>query len=123
MILFVDDQAILVNSKYSMYKRIILLDGFVFSKSQLTHALQQYSSIRDDATERLCHQGVFLRKNVFARKTSSNDVEYLEGYIKVAPPMNGAESAVEQMIQFTTMLSQYDISIEEYIQSFFGKID
>ena len=121
IILFVDDQAVLINSRHSMYKRLILLDGFVFSKSQMTHALQHYSSIRDEAIERLCHQGFFLRKKVFAKKTFNDNVEYLEGYIKVVPPGNDVGSDIEEMIQFATMLSQYDISIEEYIQSFFGK--
>ena len=60
--------AILADQNHPIYKRIILLDGFIFSKSDFTHALQRYSSLRDHVIEKLCHEGIYLKEPLFAKK-------------------------------------------------------
>lgn len=116
--LSLDEQILIANSKHPAFKRLILLDGFVFSRSQFTHALQQYSSARDKIIEILCHQGIFLKKDVFAKKTSNDSIDYLEGFVKFAPSISDSGSGIEQLVEFGKVLAQYDITIEEYIQSF-----
>ena len=118
---FLDDQAVLADWKHPVFKRIILLEGFVFSKSQFTHALQQYSSIRDQIITILCDQGVFIKIDVFAKKNSSENVDYLEGFVKIAPMISNNGSGIEQIIHFGKMLAQHDVTIEEYVQSFIDK--
>ncbi|CAF4896077.1 unnamed protein product, partial [Rotaria sp. Silwood1] len=113
---------ILANCKHPIYKRLILLDGIVFSKTDLTHAVQQFADLRDGAIEKLCQDGIFIRREVFAKRSSSGDVEYLEGYIKCSPvDSNDTSSNIEEYIHFADLLATYDITTEEYIDSFNGK--
>ncbi|CAF3818154.1 unnamed protein product [Rotaria sp. Silwood1] len=117
-----DIENILANCKHPIYKRLILLDGIVFSKTDLTHAVQQFADLRDDAIEKLCQDGIFIRREVFAKRSSSGDVEYLEGYIKCSPvDSNDTSSNIEEYIHFADLLATYDITTEEYIDSFNGK--
>ncbi|CAF3956652.1 unnamed protein product [Rotaria sordida] len=117
-----DIENILANCKHPIYKRLILLDGIVFSKTYLTHAVQQFADLRDGAIEKLCQVGIFIRREVFAKRSSSGDVEYLEGYIKYSPvDSNDTSFNIEEYIHFANLLATYDITTEEYIDSFNGK--
>lgn len=107
--------------KHPVYKQLILLEGFFFNKSQFTHVLQQHASIRDQIVTKLCDDGIFIRHDIFAKKTSNERIHYLEGFVKVAPVMGGNPSNIEQTILFCEVLAQYDVMIEEYLQSFTEK--
>ena len=114
--------ATLANGTHPVYKRIILLNGLVFSKSDFTHAAQQYSSLRDDVIAKLCEQGIFIKQDVFAKKMSTGTIEYLEGYIKHVPSVNdNAFSTIEESVSFGGLLAHYDITVEQYLKSFTKK--
>lgn len=67
----------------------------------------------------MCKEGVFIKGEVFAKKTSTGNIEYLEGYIKRSPVMEDNVSLnVEDCINFGNILAKYGISLEEYIDSF-----
>lgn len=121
LFLLIDAQSVLSNCEHPIYKRLLLLDGFVFSKSQLTHAVQQYPSFRDHVLEKLCDERIFLKYEVFAKQTSNGGIEYLDGFIKASPVVTGIRSSIEEVLDFGNLLAQYDLSIEEYIRSFTAK--
>jgi hypothetical protein len=118
----IDAETILVNRNHPIYKRLILLSGVVFSKTEFTHAVQQFPNLRDRAIENLCQESVFIKHDVFAKKTLGGHIEFLEGYIKRRPiiddntPLN-----IEDCINFGNLLATYDITVEEYINSFNNK--
>lgn len=93
----------------------------MFSKSQLTHAVQQYPSIRDPVIEKLCNERIFIKYEVFAKQTSNGSIEYLDGYIKASPVVTSIRSSIEEVLDFGNLLAQYNLSVEEYIRSFTGK--
>ncbi|CAF4458914.1 unnamed protein product [Rotaria socialis] len=114
-----DAESILFNHNHPVYKRLILLDGIVFSKTDFSHALQQFPNLRDNAIEKLCKEGVFIKGDVFAKKTSTGIIEHLQRYVKRSPAIDGNGSLnVEDYINFGNILAKYEISIEEYINSF-----
>lgn len=99
-----------------------MLNGVVFSKSDFTHALQQYSDIRDCVVEKLCKERFFIKGEFFAKRRSSGTIEYLEGYVKHCPPLDeDSLMNVDEYIGFGNMLAAYDLSLEEYIASFYHK--
>ena len=115
----IDVENILVNYKHPIYKRLILLHGVVFSKTDLTHAAQQFSNLRDRAIEKLVEQKLFIKDEMFAKRNSSGNVEYLDGYIKRSPvDSNDMSSNIEECIDFANVLALYEITTEEYIDSF-----
>ncbi|CAF4127646.1 unnamed protein product, partial [Adineta steineri] len=117
-----DIQSVLTNCKHPIYKRLILLDGMVFSKSDLTHAVQQFSNLRDIVIQKLITEKIFKNEDVFAKRTASGDIEYLVGYIKHSPVHdNDISSNIHQCIRFANVLAGYDITMEEYVNSFHGK--
>ena len=60
-----------------------------------------------------------MKHNVFAKKSSTGDIEYLEGYIKRGPAIDdGTPSSAKDCIHFGNLLATYDITLEEYIASF-----
>ena len=98
------------------------MDGIVFSKTDFTHALQQFSTLRDDAVEKLCQEGIFIKDDVFAKQTSAGITEYLDGYIKCGLALNdGTTDDIEDSVNFGDKLSTYEITLEEYINSFNNK--
>lgn len=107
---------ILADRNHPIYKRLILLNGFVFSKSDLAHALQQYSLIRDYAIDKLCDEGIFSKEPIFAKTNSNGIVEHLEGFIKCSPTNNN--DSIEDNIRFANMLATYNITLEDYIAYF-----
>jgi hypothetical protein len=119
---FIDAETILSDHNHPIYKRLILLSGIVFSKTDFTHALQQFTDLRDHAIEKLCTEGIFNKQDVFAKKTSAGNIELLEGYIKRRPsPDDNTTSSIQDCINFGNLLGSYDITIEEYITSFNSK--
>ncbi|CAF3850791.1 unnamed protein product [Adineta steineri] len=117
-----DIQNVLTNCKHPIYKRLILLDGMVFSKSDLTHAVQQFSNLRDIVIQKLITEKIFKNEDVFAKRTASGDIEYLVGYIKHSPVNDiDISSNIDECIRFANVLAGYDITMEEYVNSFHGK--
>ena len=115
----IDAESNLFNDNHPIYKRLILLDGIVFSKSDFSYAAQQFPNLRDNAIEKLCKEGVFIKDEVFAKKTSTGIVEHLKEYIERSPATDDNEPLnVEDCINFGNILAKYGISIEEYINSF-----
>ena len=88
----------------------------------MTHAAQQFSNLRDRAIEKLAEQKIFIKDEVFAKRTSFGNVEYLDGYIKRSPVgSNDMSSNIEECIHFANVLALYEITTEEYIDSFNSK--
>jgi hypothetical protein len=98
------------------------MEGIVFSKSDFTHATQQYPKLRDVAIQKLVEKKVCIKKEVFAKRNSSGAVEDLDGYIKRNPTdVHDISPNVEECIEFANILASYDITSEQYIDSFNGK--
>jgi hypothetical protein len=78
--------------------------------------------LRDHVIEKLIDEGIFVKQHIFAKK-NSNGVEYLEGYIKTSPTHDSKNMpfSIEDTIKFANLLATYDLTLEEYINSFNNK--
>ena len=117
MFLLSDVQSVLSENIHPVYKRLIFLDGVFFSKSDLTNALQQYQSLRDPVLQKLCDQRILIKLEIFARKNSSDMIDYLDGYMKMMPTVAHDESSIQEAMQFAGVLAHYDVLIEQYRHS------